>query len=194
MTLTNAYATLAEFKIHLGINDAEDDVKAEDALNAASRQVDDHCGRRFWQDAAVATRVFRPDDSLCCYVDDISTTTGLVVKVDDGNGNYTDTLTINTHFVLKPYNAAADGWPFTEIQIVDGSAGYFPTGPRPGVQVTAKFGWATVPEPVRKATIDHAIKLFKSGDAALGGQGALGQPWELSDYSVGLLERYVKRY
>ena len=109
MALTNAYATLAELKAesNIGAADTSYDTKLELALNAASRQIDGYCGgRRFWQDSTVVTRQFFADDSLTCMVDDISTTTGLVVAVDnDDDGTFETTLTINTDFIVLPLNA-----------------------------------------------------------------------------------------
>ena len=203
MSLTNCYATLDQFKLELGISDVYDDNKAERAINAASRQIDAHCGRRFWQDSSVATRVFRADDATCCYVDDISTTTGLIVKADTGaDGTYASTLTINTHFILEPLNAALEVpvRPYTEITIVDGTGGYFPTTARPGVQVIAKFGWPAVhPDDVMKACIIQSLLVFKAGDAAFGAAqlGVDGNTFfvgQMHSTARGLLEPYVRRY
>ena len=201
MTVTNAYATLEELMLVLGVRDTVDDTKATIALNGASRQIDAHCGRRFWQDSTVKVRTFRADDSTCCTVDDISTTTGLIVKIDDGyTGAFATTLTLTTHYVLEPLNAAAETpvWPYTEIVIVDGTGGYFPTSARPGVQVTAKFGWPAVPDDVKEACLIQAHMLFKAGDAALGGvqlgvDGNAFSVGEMHRTARGLLERYVRR-
>lgn len=185
----------------LRINDANDNARAERALNAASRQIDAHTNRRFWQDSALVGRKFRADDAVCCLVDDISTVTGLVVQVDTGgDGNYATTLTIDTHFLVKPYNAAAEVpvWPYDELEIVDTTGGTFPTGARPGVKVTAKFGWPAVPTDVEKACIIQATMLFKAGEAAFGAAqlGADGVAWSVGEMhrtARGLLEPYIKR-
>lgn len=173
MTITNGYATLAELKAELGINDTDDDEALETAIEAASRQCDDYTGRRFWQDAAVVARVYEPEDPYCLYVDDISTATGLVVKIDaDGSGTYETTLTLGTDFRLEPANAAAEYpvRPYTELEIIRSrSAYYWPTGyDDVTVQVTAKFGWSAVPEQVAKACRIQALQLFKAKDAVFG--------------------------
>ena len=91
MTITNGYAALADLKAELGIFDTTDDDALELAIEAASRQCDDYTGRRFWQDGSVVARTYVPDDPYCLVVDDISTTTGLVVKIDDDDsGSSTD--------------------------------------------------------------------------------------------------------
>ena len=55
----------------------------DDAINAASRQIDAFCGRYFYADGSASARKFFTDDLYRLKVDDISTTTGLVVKYDD---------------------------------------------------------------------------------------------------------------
>lgn len=200
MALTNAYATIDEYRHALQIRDATDDDRLTIALNAASRQVDAHCGRRFWQDATVKTRRYRALDSGLCVVDDISTATGLVVKIDDGfDGTFATTLTETTHFVLEPFNAAAATpvYPWEEIVLVDSTGGTFPCGARPGVQVTAKFGWAAVPDDVKLATVVQAQMLYKAGDAALGVlQGGIDgtsyRVGRMHPTAVGLLEPFVR--
>ena len=177
MTITNGYVTLAEVLAEVGgTNNSSSDARLEQAVEAASRQIDDYTGRRFWQDANVATRTFYADDayelhSMPGQVLDISTATGLIVKTDDGDdGQFSATLTINTDFILLPTAAAAEGLPFTGIRIVDGNY-HFPRwgSGRPGVQVTAKFGFASVPEPVKQACLVQAVLLYKATDAAMGG-------------------------
>lgn len=176
MTLTNAYVTLDAVKDELGRTDVANDTRIMAAINSASRQIDDYTGRRFWQDSTVVAREFYADDALELQssvdaVLDISTTTGLIVKLDDGDdGTFSTTLTINTDYVLTPANAADDGEPFTGIRLVDGLY-RFPNSSsnRPGVQVTAKFGWASIPDPVVQACLIQSVLLYKATDAALGG-------------------------
>jgi hypothetical protein len=175
VTVTNGYATLAQVRAELGgtyaVSDTSDDTLIELSIEAASRQIDGHCGRRFFQDGTVASRTYVAEDTRCLEVDDISTTTGLVVKIDEtGTGTYGTTLTINTDFLLLPLNAALEVpvEPYTEIHLTDSYA--FPrySSGRPGVQVTAKFGWPAVPDNIEKACIIQAIQLFKAKDAAFG--------------------------
>jgi hypothetical protein len=175
MTITNGYSTLQLVAARLGTSTAPDyDSQIEQAIETASRQIDDYCGRRFWQDSTVSTREFYCDDSTelvsqAGAVLDISTTTGLIVKLDTGdNGGFATTVTISTQFVLTPPNAADDGEPYTGIRLVDGDA--FPrSSSRPGCQITAKFGWPSVPEPIAHACLIQSVLLFKATDAAMGG-------------------------
>lgn len=173
MTITNGYATLAQVKDTLALGSGTtQDAKLERAINAASRQIDGATARRFWQDGSVQAVEFYADNPTLCYVDDISTTTGLIVKVDSAyDGTYATTLTINSHFILLPRNAATRTpvWPWTQIQLTPEATAYFPVSVRPSVQVTAKFGWPAVPDDITQACIIQAIQLYKSPDATFGG-------------------------
>lgn len=173
MTITNGYATLAQIKadMNLGVADSYDDARLEAAISAASRQVDAFTGRRFWQDATVISRTYFPNNSAECDVDDISTTSGLLVKVDDDDdGVFETTLTVGTAVILYPLNADKlyPVRPYDFLRI--GSSDYsFPTlSWRPSVQVTAKFGWPAIPDDVAKATLIQAAQLFKASDAVFG--------------------------
>jgi hypothetical protein len=205
MAITNGYSTLALLKAELGIptGTTDKDSRCEVAVEAASRQIDAHCGRRFWQDATVVAREFFADSSTEVTVEgfdgDISTVTGLIVKADDDNdGTFETTFTITTHFVLLPANAADNSpvWPYTTIRLVDGSS-WFPVrySGRPGVQVTAKFGWPAVPTDVGKACLIQAVQLFKSSDAVFGGLsfgdgGFMRVRGEMNPMAAGLLAPY----
>lgn len=202
MALTNCYATLDGLLTELNIGGSDVDPKLDTALNAASRQIDAFVGRRhgFWQDSTVKTREFFADDGCECMVDDISTTTGLIVKTDVNNdGTYAATLTVNTEFILLPVNAADEVpvQPYSCIRTVNSA--YFPTWGRPGVQVTAKFGWPAIPDDVTKACLIQATQLFKASAAPFGGVqlGIEGTVIRLAGrmhpLAEALLEPYVKR-
>lgn len=178
MAITNGYTTLDKIKPALGIQttDTTDDTALEIAVDAASRQIDAHCGkgRRFWQDGVVVARSYFPTNAQCLGVDDISTTTGLIVKVDDDDdGTFETTLTINTDFILLPLNAASEYpvRPWTTIQLLrDGTLGNWTQlgSGRPHVQVTARFGWSAVPNEIERACVLQARSIFKSEDTTFG--------------------------
>lgn len=175
MAITNGYCTLAQLKAELNIADTVDDTRLENAVNAASRQIDQFCGRKFWQDGNVVDRQYFADDWYCLQVDDISTTTGLVVKIDnDDNGTYESTLTIDTDFIVQPQNAA-DLYPvrpYTELKILTTGSYLWPVNQasgRAGVQVTAKFGWSAVPDAVLQACIIQAKNLYNATKGTFAG-------------------------
>lgn len=205
MTITNGYATLAEIRAELGnyvASDTSDDSRLEVAVESASRLIDNHTGRRFWQDGSVATREYDvdPNEPYCLYVDDISTTTGLLVKVDtDDDGTFETSLTITTDFILRPLNAGDESpvRPYTEVYRLT-TSGTFPIlgSGRPGAQVTAKFGWPAVPMDVKRACLILATQLFKAGDAAFGilqmGDGSGTRVSAISPIAAYLLEGYCR--
>ncbi len=116
-------------------------------------------------------REFHADSATCVEIPEgISTTTGLIVKTDGAaDGTFGTTLTISTDFLLLPSNAGDEvpARPWTEILHVNGTFPR-PSNGRPGVQVTAKFGWAAVPDWAEKACLIQAGQLFKAKDAAFG--------------------------
>jgi hypothetical protein len=94
-----------------------------------------------------------------------------VLKIDE-NATATFNLTI-TDATAEPLNALAKGTPITKLVAYET---YFPMDIRPTVQVTARWGWPAVPEPVRSACGILAGRLFKRADSLLGvaGFGDLG--------------------
>lgn len=200
--MTNPYCTLAALKLELGVPLATrtEDAQLLAAIVAASRQIDGYCGRRFWQDRLVVTRLYHASSPTVCETDDISTATGLVVKIDlQGYGVYDITLAITTDFMLYPQNAALEvpARPFEEIHIVPFAQYYFARTMRPGVQVTAKFGWPAVPDDVTKAALLQAGQLYKAKDAifgvaAFGDFGPMRVKARLNPIAEGLLGEYRK--
>lgn len=177
------YATLAELKTQLTITDAADDASLTAALTESSRAIDEHCGRHFDVPSAVSVRVFEPNDDTSLEVDDIATTTGLVVRTDDNDdGAFETTWAISTDFIVAPHNAITDGLPVTRLTGV-GSRG-FPIGTmRPTVQVTAQFGWVAVPAQVKRATLIMAARLFRRRNTPEGVAGG-------SDFGVVRISRW----
>jgi len=168
MTVTNGYCTNSELRIHLGDSGTTLNAALLDrAINAASRAIDQHCGRKFWQDSSVVVRAYRPDDPHEAWVDDISTTTGLVVQTDTaGDGTYATTWSASD-YQLEPLIAVADSIPWWRIIAV--GAHTFPQATRRAtLQVTAKFGWTAIPDGVNQACLIRAGSLFKRREAPFG--------------------------
>jgi len=175
VTITNGYCTLNELKEILRILDTVDDELLEARINEASRVIDQHCNRRFYADSTASARLFTSIDGNTIFVDDISSTTGLVVKSDSaGDGTYATTVAA-ADFQAEPLNAIVKGNPITSIAAR--LAGAFSMAAVPaGCQVTAKWGWPAVPDPVHSACLILAGRLVKRGDSLLGvaGFGELG--------------------
>jgi hypothetical protein len=183
MAITNGYTTLAAMKNFLSIVDSTDDTLLEGLIESASRSIDRIANRRFYADSSASARSYRANNNVFVYVDDISSTTDLVVKTDDdGDGTFETTLTINTDFLVDPLTASALGRPFTQLTMVNTLnvwpvyPGLFSNGLRPGVQVTAKWGWPSVPDDIETACQILTADLYKRKDSPGGilGLGDLG--------------------
>jgi hypothetical protein len=183
MAITNGYATLTQIKNYMSISDNTDNDLLEDLIESASRSIDRIANRRFYLDANASARLYRAYSDIFVYVDDIGTTSGLLVALDiNGNGTYTKNLTLNTDYILDPLTASSLGRPFTQLTMVSNTESWpiFPgltqNGLRPGVQVTARWGWPSVPDDINMACLILTADLYKRKDAPGGilGLGDLG--------------------
>ena len=183
MPITNGYATRNQTKaaLRIGTADTIDDDLIDNCVGAASRLIDGYCNRRFWQSGTAEARVFQAEDSFYCSIDDIAGTAITLKTSSFADGNFDVTWT-RSDYQLEPLNGNLDGltWSYDKIRAVGDYL--FPTvnanyGEQALVQVTAIFGWPSVPEPVTQATIIQASRIFKRYDSPLGvvGFGDLGQ-------------------
>lgn len=164
MAITNGYVTLADAKAYLDIpvSDTADDAMIEQIVEAASRSIDRIAGRRFYLDSVASARYYRTQDSYSCLVDDIGSTTDLAVALDtSGGGAYSTTAVYNTDFILEPLNASANGRPWTLITMVGSYLFPYPWNYRPGVRVTARWGWPSVPDDIVEACLILTADLYK---------------------------------
>lgn len=200
------YCTADELKAFMRISDTVDDVPVGLAVTAASRAVDQLANRAFGQDDPAVARIAKasyhpaPGDEFYgrWTVDpdaDISDTDGLVVKTDaDDDGVFETTLTLDVDYRLWPYNAAADGRPWERIVLTAGVAA--PVGLRP-VEVTAKWGWAAVPDDIKLAAEIQAQTILRGGrDSPLGiaGSPEFGNELRLSTKLHPLAAERVRPY
>lgn len=150
---------------------ADSDIEA--AIKAASRGIDNLCGRRFYADTdATKERYYTPDDEAWLRIDDL-VELGSLQTDPDGGGTFEDTWVENTDFLLEPLNAPADAKPWTSIRVHPLGNFYLPCYPR-SVKVTGKFGWATVPDEIVEATTVLASKLMRRAREAPFGVVAFG--------------------
>jgi hypothetical protein len=175
MTVTNGYASLAEFKAWVTVRggtattDATDDAVMEDILEQASRYIDAQTGRRFWKPTADETRYFTPEVSTRLDIADLSAAP-TSVSVDYSNTvtrSYTALDT--TDYDLLPENALTVGEPYTALEMRFTSGDYLPTQ-RSGVKIVGKFGWPSVPDNIKNdcLAIAHNIWMGRSGQTGSG--------------------------
>ena len=179
MAITNGYCTQNELKGFVGIptSDSGDDDLLDDAVNAASRQIDAFCGRIFYAQGAATARKFFTNDPYRLRVDDISSETGLVVKLDDDDDGTYEVTVASSEFQLLPINGVVGGIlisPFYIIELFSGGSQECSmdfSSNRPRAEVTAKWGFPSVPEQIRQATLMLASELFAMRNAPLGVAG-----------------------
>jgi hypothetical protein len=171
------YCSVEELKSRLNITDTTDDFELMLAVQAASRFVDEICGRYFWR--GTDTRTYVPESIWRQSVDDLVSVTTL--KVDqDGDGAYEQTWTAGTDYALEVapgrYNNASKGeaWPYTGFVAVNSGKllpFIWPWRHLDAVQVAGTFGWPAVPLAVKQAALIAAADLFKLKDAPFGVAG-----------------------
>ena len=154
-----SYVALSELKSALGITSSTDDAFLNLAIGAAETAINDLCGRKFTADGSASARTYRAQPYLCV-TDDVSTLTGLVVKTDtNGDGTF-DTTWSSSDYQVEPLNNLVKGRSVNNLRAVgdylfpvygDGLA---------SVEVTAKWGWPAVPDPIEQATLMMASRLY----------------------------------
>lgn len=174
MTWAPDYCTAADLKGWLRIGDTADDTVLGWAITAASRDVDQFCGRQFGVVAAAEARSYvwdgqKVDGRPALEVDDVMTTTNLAVVTVDQSGTTTSTPVNGTNFDLWPANAAKVGRPWTHLVARSGTS--WP-GCAGSTTVTAVWGWTAIPTSVLQATVLQASETFTRRNAPFGIAGS----------------------
>lgn len=167
------YADVDELAAFVRIPDEMDDAFLALALAAASRAVDRACNRQFGLEEAPAARYYTAEYNRALgrwavVIDDLMTTDGLVVMADYGEQTY-DTLI--DEIALAPINAAPNGRPWTEFTVQRTSAAQ-PSGSADAVEVTARWGWTTIPDAIAQATLLQAARFLQRRNAPFGVAGS----------------------
>ena len=155
------YITLAALKSTLsmtGVTFADADLTV--AISAASRAVDKLCARRFWPDSSDQTRYYSADRVRKLEIDDLITLTTLASD-DDNSMTYANSWASGSDFVLSPYNAAADGEPYTAVEALPSGNFTFHNRYPKSVKLTGLFGWSAVPVDVVSATTFLAARIVR---------------------------------
>ena len=169
---TTRYATVAQVKTRLGIEDVADDTTIGLVLDGVSRLIDGHCNRRFYVTADDETRYFTASMEDRLWAGDLVSVTSLYTDCD-ADRTYEYTWTTGDYDLL-PWNAALDDRPYNEIAVAPEGDYEFPAGVAKGVKIVGKWGWPSVPDVVREACLIQCARLFKRKDSPFGLAGAPG--------------------
>lgn len=147
MTWAPDYTTADRLKNYVRITDNADDVFIASWITAASRNIDEFCGRQFGQVAAPEVRYYEPrwdkhERRWYAEIDDLQTTAGLALADEDGAAV--------TDYTLLHRNALAEGRPYTQIRLTSGIG---------ELAVTARWGWLAVPPSVEAGLWLQAARL-----------------------------------
>jgi hypothetical protein len=166
VAVVNGYITLAGLKNYLKIDDSVEDTLLEQIIESASRSIDRIANRRFYLDGTATARTYRPVGNMRVIIDDVGTTSGLILKTDpNSSGVYQTTFTLNQDYIVEPTNALAKGRPINYLTIVGGTAMSLPVNYWPQVEVTARWGWPSVPDDIEQATYILSADLYKRKDS-----------------------------
>ena len=188
------YITSNNFKTlnNIPTSDTQDDVAISSAISSASRAIDAYCGRRFYLDGGVSSHDYKADNKDWLYVDDFSTTTGLVVKFDTGDNGTFDKTVATSDYIAMPFNqimGGIEGSAYYIVRMVDDD---FPTsGGRPRVQVTAKYGWANTPDAITQATYLLASEYFFAKNAPFGIAGISEAGYSITTRNSPMVKRLI---
>lgn len=170
MAVTNGYCSLADVKAALRIQDTLDDSLIESSINSASRMIDQYCNRYFYSGSPGEVRYYQANDGYMCWVDDLQVLTELKTAATDPL-IFDTTWESGDYQLLNPNQRANGAYsPYYAITATDNYL--FPVWADMAlVKVTGTFGWASVPEPVKFASIIQASRLFKRLESPLGVAG-----------------------
>lgn len=157
--MTNAYADLATLKSPAVLNVPDDahDARLLSMLEAVSRWIDGHCGRRF--NTVHGERRFDGTGKASLTVSDLVSVSEMRVRETTGEW----VVWPATDWLLYPLNAAPTvpgGRPYTRILLASGARRRFPLN-RAGVAVSGVWGYGDVRE-------DTGLQVSGNSDAGVG--------------------------
>jgi hypothetical protein len=174
MATGDPYVSATELAEYLRMDppaeDAGDDLLSM-TVAATSEWVNAYTHRDFNLAATATARYFDVSSSGMLLVDDIGHAT-IAIATDTAQDGTWSTSWATSDFQVNPLGALAAGEPITSLLAV-GSYTFPPVVRRHGlVRVTAQWGWPSVPDAVRQATLIQAARFYKrheSPDGVLGG-------------------------
>jgi hypothetical protein len=177
MALGDPYATKDQLSAYLELQSAAATSKQallEQAVLAASKEVENFCGRQFNKADTASARLYRPSSCRSTTVDDFWSTDGLIIRVAYASGTFGSEW-LASDYRLYPLNGVVDGVPgrpYRRIHL-NNLIWSFTNGEL--VEVTAKWGWATVPADVHQATLLLAAKHFHQRKSPVGDKAGFSE-------------------
>lgn len=178
MAITNGYCGVAELAGYTGASyEARNIFNAEMAIEAASREIDETCHQFFYDTLTATARTFSTRNADRTYVDPFHTTTGLVIATDTNDDGTFATTWAATDYELGRFNDIPDA-PYDTIYGVGNYS--FPYEShvestsyrrRATIQVTARWGWATVPIAIKRACLVLAAEMMQDPATPFGVAG-----------------------
>ncbi len=163
MAITDAYATVAQYRAGIDQDDDGEDAELLEYLTAVSRIIERRMGympsgtpRHFTRGASLTVKVFNGKGGRRLTVDDFVGILSLSVSVDTtGDQVFDRELEKGTDYNHGPIAALVgpEGVASTWLELLVGSRiREWPDSPR-SVEITASWGWPLVPDPVKKGCI-----------------------------------------
>ena len=171
MTITNGYTDTSTMKgpdvLNISATDATSDALLEVIIEAASRTIDSDCGRWFFKSATDEVRFYSAEFAEKLFFNDDIVTIAELATDDANNRTWSSIWSATADYDLIPYNAAANGKPYSSIEMTSIGAYIFPIYPK-AVRITGIFGWPSVPMKIKQACILLSARLFKRLSTPLG--------------------------
>ena len=196
--VTDAYATSEEYRRVYKGSTSDDDPVLDSDLLAVSRHLDHRLGRFFTKDEADIARIYVPSSGCgnTLWIDDLSASP-TSIKIDDGDdGSFSgDTALASSDYELNPLNASKgpEPRPYTHIVLTSwGTKGEWPEGQR--VEITGKWGWPSVPEAIKRATIELTGILRVESARATSRVDEIGTVIGMSSAAQNIIQRLMDAY
>lgn len=168
-----AYAEVADVRAFLKIVDGQDDALLAAALEAAEAGINNYCHDNFSADTTATARYYDVSvDPYIVRVDSIANTTDFALATDDTvTGSYS-TAWVAADYQLLPLSRSYRERAFDTIRSTGNKSFPLQSSVRVGlVRVTARWGWPSVPVPVKQACVHLAARIFKRGGSPEGVAG-----------------------
>lgn len=202
--VTDAYADVETYRSIIANVDSGDAASIDADLITVSRHIDRITRRFFTKDANAVARRYTPqldkhgENTRVLVIDDVADLSGIELKIDDDDDNdFTD----ETALAATDYRLTGVGGdlnvalgpqphPWEEIHLLrSGTRGSFPAGKL--VQVTAIFGWPSVPNEIVRATCHLTAILRLESPRATRRTTELGEIIGTSRQAIGIVEELV---